>query len=228
MSWWRRMRARLQEQVGWAPVGHSNRWVVVDVEASGLDPANDRLLAVAGLGIRFHEDVPRLQLADSFEVILRQDETAGAGMVDKPNILLHGIGVGAQRTGTPPQEGLEAFRQWVGDAPIVAYHAAFDRALIQRYCASFLERRLDNAWVDLEHVVLLVVPGLPDRSLDAVMSRLGIDCPKRHQAAADTFATAEVLLRIWPLARAQMGGRSDFTAFRRLAGRHQWLPRPGR
>jgi DNA polymerase-3 subunit epsilon len=205
------------------------RWVVVDVEASGLDATSDRLLAIAGVAVRFRSGEPRLQLADSFEVILRQEEGVGgedAG-VDKPNILLHGIGVGAQRGGVPTEVALAAFRDWVADSPILGYHAAFDQALIQRYCARHLGRRLDNAWADLEHVVLLVVPGLPDRSLDSAMARLGVGCLRRHQAAADSLATAEVLMKIWQRAREQMGGRTDFKAFRRLAARHHWLPGEG-
>ena len=103
------------------------------------------------------------------------------------------------------------------------HHFTFDRTLIQRYSAAHLGRRPSNLWIDLEHVVRLVVPGLPSRSLDAAMERLGVRCLQRHQAAADALATAEVLLRIWDRARAEMGGRTDVAAFRRLAGRHHWL-----
>ena len=205
------------------------RWVVVDVEASGLDATSDRLLAIAGVAVRFRAGEPRVHLVDSFEVILRQDVDSGdAGSgVDKSNILLHGIGVGAQRGGVPTAQALGAFRDWVSDSPIVGYHAAFDQTLIQRHCASHLGARLRNGWVDLEHVVMLVVPGLSDRSLDAAMARLGIACPQRHQAAADSLATAEVLLKVWPRALREMGGQVDFEAFRRLGARHHWLPRSG-
>jgi DNA polymerase-3 subunit epsilon len=46
----------------------------------------------------------------------------------------------------------------------------------------------------------------------------------RHQAAADTFATAELLLKLWPAARAQLA-RLDFKALRRLAAQGRWLQR---
>ncbi len=228
---WRRGRESRSDAVGNddAAAVAEPRWVVVDVEASGLDPIADRLLAIAGIAVRFKEGQPRLSMTDSFEVILRQEQGADGAeaAIDKSNILLHGIGVGAQRGGVPAEAALAAFRNWIVDSPIVGYHAAFDRTLIQRYCASRLGRRLDNGWVDLEHVVQLVVPGLPDRSLDAVMARLGVTCLRRHQAAADSLATAEVLLKVWPLAKAQMGRRTDFRAFRRLAARHRWLPSRG-
>jgi len=226
---WRESRPEVRGADEAASADADPRWVVVDVEASGLDPVDDRLLAIAGIAVRFRQGEPRLSIADSFEVILRQEQGAdGDGTtIDKSNILLHGIGLGAQRGGVPAEAALAAFRDWVADSPIVGYHAAFDQTLIQRYAISHLGRRPDNDWVDLEHVVQLVVPGLPDRSLDAVMARLGITCLRRHQAAADSLATAEVLLKVWPLARAQMGRRTDFRAFRRLAARHNWLPREG-
>ena len=205
--------------------GTEARWVVVDVEASGLDANSDRLLAIAGVAVVFDGPTPRLELGDSFEAILRQDEPEQGQEVDRPNILLHGIGVGAQRTGVPPGDALAAFSRWAADAPILGYHAAFDRTLIRRHSQTHLGRRPDNTWIDLEHVVLQLAPGLPDRSLDSAMAHLGIDCPRRHQAAADALATAEVLLKVWAAARGQMGGRSDIRSLQRLAARHNWLPR---
>ena len=216
-GWWQR---RVRRGV------RARRWVVVDVEASGLVAEADRLLAIAGVALVIEHGMPRIVIGDSFEVVLRQEAAVGAE-VDRENILLHGIGVGAQQAGVAPAEALAAFWRWVGDAPIIGYHAAFDRTLIQRYSAAHLGKRSPNPWVDLEHVVRLVVPGLPSHSLDAAMERLGIQCLRRHQAAADALATAEVLLRIWDRARAEMGGRSDIVAFSRLAARHHWLPESG-
>ena len=210
-GWWRR-RARGGDR--------TRRWVVVDVEASGL-------LAVAGVAVVIERGMPSLPVGDSFEVVLRQDAPLTGAEVDRENILLHGIGVGAQQAGVAPSDALAAFWRWVGDAPIIGYHAAFDRTLIQRYSAMHLGRRPPNPWVDLEHVVRLVVPGLPSHSLDAAMERLGVHCLRRHQAAADALATAEVLLRIWDRASAEMGGRSDIVALGRLAARRHWLPKAG-
>jgi DNA polymerase-3 subunit epsilon len=215
--WWRR---RVRK-------GSARRWVVVDVEASGLDAAGDRLLAVAGVAVLIEQGRPRLPIGDSFEVVLRQEAPAAGADVDRENILLHGIGLGAQQAGIAPPDALAAFWRWVGDDPIIGYHVAFDRTLIQRYSAAHLGRRWPNAWVDLEHVVRVVVPGLPSHSLDSAMERLELHCLRRHQAAADALATAEVLLRIWDRAQAEMGGRSDIAAFSRLAARHHWLPKAG-
>ena len=133
---WQWLRDRLTSRVD------DRRWVVVDVEASGLDAESDRLLAIAGVAIRFDQTPPALVLADSFEVILRQDDRPLGEAIDRDNILLHGIGVSSQQNGMPPQEALAGFRDWAGNAPILGYHVDFDRTLIQRECRRLLKRRL--------------------------------------------------------------------------------------
>jgi DNA polymerase-3 subunit epsilon len=209
MSWWR-PRAAIDER----------RWVVLDVETSGLDAARDRLLAIAALAVVVDDGVPRIAFGDSFEVVLRQD----AAPVDKGNILLHGIGVGAQRQGVAPREALEAFERWVGSSALIAFHSAFDETMIRRAMDAVLGRRLRNPWLDLAALAPAVMPGVPGRSLDDWMAHCGIRCAVRHQAAADTHATAELLLRLWPAVRAQRGG-TDFAALQRIAAGARWLPR---
>ena len=109
MSLWRRLRG-----AGARPAAEARRWVVVDVETSGLDIQHDRLLAIAAVGLRLEgEATPCIALSDSFEAVLRQ----GHSPADKPNILLHGIGVGEQRAGVPAAEVLGAFQDWLADAP---------------------------------------------------------------------------------------------------------------
>jgi DNA polymerase III subunit epsilon len=211
MSWWHMLRGR-------APVD-AGRWIVLDVESSGLDAARDRLLAIAAVALRMDGAAPRIDLADSFEVVLRQPEV----VVDKPNILLHGIGVGAQREGMDPHGALEALERWVGTAPLIAFHAAFDETLIRRAMKTVLARGLPNPWLDLEHVAEVLRPDLKARSLDEWMAALGVQCAVRHQAAADTFATAELLLKLWPAIRAQ--GATDFGTLARLAEQRRWLRR---
>lgn len=195
------------------------RWVVLDVETSGLDTRRDRLLAVAALAVHFDQAaVPRLVPADSFEVILRQD----TALPDKANILLHGIGLGAQRVGVEPRFALQAFADFAAGSPLIAFHAAFDRSMIERAMRSELGQVLRNPWLDLQPLAAAARPELAARSLDEWMQQLGVNCEQRHQAAADTQATAELLLKLWPAVRVQMRG-SGFAAVARLARSGRWL-----
>lgn len=201
-----------------APRSDTERWVALDVETSGLDVRRDRLLAIAAIGLEV--DWPRQRLAvrlgDSFEVVLRQEEASS-----RDNILLHGIGVQSQRNGIEPVAALEAFEVYVAQAPLLAFHSAFDEALIGRHLKLHLGRRLANPWVDIEHLCAATHPQVRARSLDEWMAHFGIVCPHRHQAAADTLAECELLQRVWPRVAAEC---RDWRAVQRLAAQRRWLP----
>lgn len=216
MNVWPRLRRALGVDAAEAP----HRWAVVDVEASGLDPRHDRLIAVAAVAVTLVQGAPRIAFGDSFEVVLRQPALAP----DKANILLHGIGVGAQREGVEPGVALAAFERWLDGAPLLAFHAAFDEMLLQRAMRAVLGHSLASEWVDLEPVAAALHPAQPGRSLDAWLSHFGITCAARHQAAADALATAELLLRLWP-ALCRQDRAPGFAALRRLASQGRWLQR---
>ena len=196
-----------------------SRWVVLDVESSGLDPKRDRLLAIAAIAVTTGGHRARVVPGDSFEVVLRQD----VSIADKGNILLHGIGVGAQREGVPPVAALTAFERFIGSSPLIAFHAAFDQALILRAFDSVLGYRPANPWLDLEPLAAVLHPKVRARSLDEWMAQMNIRCAVRHQAAADTLATAELLQKLWPAAQRDMGGKVTFAAASRLAAQRRWL-----
>jgi len=198
------------------------RWVVLDVESSGLDVRSDRLLAIAAMGVHFDGGRPRLQVADSFEVVLRQPEATAPA--DKANILLHGIGVGAQREGVDAAEALAAFARWVGASPLIAFHAAFDRAMLDRACrAAGLPVLPASAWLDLAPLAAVLHPGVRAKALDDWLAHFGIVCAIRHQAASDTLATAELLLRLWPALRRALP-KPGLRAAQALADAQRWMP----
>lgn len=196
------------------------RWVVLDVEASGLDPARDRLLAIAAVAVRPGPQRLLVAPGDSFEVVLRQP-AAAAQAPDKANILLHGIGLAAQRGGVEPREALAAFGRFVGEAPLVGFHAAFDRALIEHALRAARAPRWPNPWLDLADLAPVLHPGQGARALDEWLALVGIAVGTRHQAASDALATAELLQRLWPALRAQ--GAVRFAAAARLAANRRWL-----
>jgi DNA polymerase-3 subunit epsilon len=89
----------------------SARWVVVDCETSGLDPTRDRLLSLAGVGVKGRCISP----GDCFAAVLRQQQPSS-----RENILVHGIGEQQQALGQAPEAALEAFLAFAAHAPRVA------------------------------------------------------------------------------------------------------------
>jgi len=197
----------------------AQRVIVVDVEASGLDPFRDRLISIGAIAVQ--GGLARLD--ESFEAVLRQEQAS-----DNRNILVHGIGGSAQRLGRDPASGLVDFLGFAGKAPLVAFHADFDRILIERAAAATLRMKPDNIWLDLA----LLAPALfPDheraaRTLDDWLHLFGIQNHDRHDALADALATAQLLLVV--LAAAGRQGLATWADLARLQKDRRWLGAPGR
>lgn len=198
-----------------APVAlRAARWVVVDCETSGLDPARDRLLAVGAVAVRGG----RIELGESFSAVLRQDAPS-----EPANILVHGIGGEAQRNGRPAAQALREFSEFLGDGLPVAFHAPFDDAVLCRAMTQVPGLRAPRGWLDLARLAPALHPG-PDRArraLDDWLAEFGIACPARHDALADAYATAQLLLIL--LAEAERQGAGTVDRLRRLELSGRWI-----
>ena len=169
----------------------ASRYVVVDVETSGLNVNKDRLIAIGAIAICNG----KIALADSLEIVLQQNRVS-----DKQNILIHGIGGTAQAEGVPPVDALLTFLEYVGSDPLIAFHVAFDQTMIGRAMREYLGFKLKHVWADLAYVAPALYPELArrNRSLDNWMEYFDITNYARHSALADAVATAELLLALGP------------------------------
>lgn len=199
------------------PPVDENRWVVLDVETTGLDPRSDDLLCIAGLAMHRSDAGWQLHLGDSFEVVIRQQQIRAS----HDNVLLHGIGWGEQQRGMPQHEALLALRKWVGTSPLLAYHADFDRAFLQRACALEQLPKVPWQWLDVADVLPTVFAHVPAASLDAWMAHLNVPCAVRHQAAADVWATAQLWLKATPV--LQQEGVCNWSEHQRRAHAGRWI-----
>ena len=184
------------------------RWVVIDCETSGLDPARDRLLSVGAVAVRG----ARVVLGEAFSAVLRQDAPHAAA-----DVLVHGIGADAQRGGRPVAEAMSEFSAFLGDGLPVAFHAPFDAAVLRRAIAGF-----DPRWLDLAQLAPALHPdrARERRSLDDWLKAFEIPSPSRHDALADAYATAQLLLVL--LADAERQGIGTVEGLRRLEGSGRW------
>jgi len=192
------------------------RLVVVDVESTGLDIRRDHLIAIGAVAVQ----AGRIVLADSFEVILRQEEVS-----DRDNILVHGIGGQMQREGLPPAQALLDFLDYLGKSPLVAYHAVFDATMIRRAMSRHLGLVFKRPWLDLAYVMPAL---LPDRAhshktVDDWTAFFGITNYARHSALADALATAQLLLVA--MHQAAVRKLDSYTALQTQARAERWLNR---
>jgi DNA polymerase-3 subunit epsilon len=174
----------------------ASRYVVLDVESTGLDLNKDRLIAIGAVVV----EGGKVVLRESFEIVLRQDKVS-----TKDNILIHGIGGEAQREGLDPVTGLLDFLDFIGKMPLVAFHVTFDQTMIKRAIKEYLGFEFKHQWLDLAYVMPGLLPEYARRyrALDDWSGYFNISNYARHSALADALATAQLMLAALPLAKTK-------------------------
>ncbi len=163
------------------------RFVVVDVETTGLNLMTDTLISIGAVAVVNG----RIAMRDSFSVVLQQRESSR-----KENILIHGISGSVQRDGVLPADALLAFLEYLGKSPLVAFHVTFDETMIRRALRQYLGINFKHLWLDLAYVMPTLYPDSERsrRGLDDWLKHFDIHNDDRHNAVADAQATAQLLL----------------------------------
>lgn len=192
----------------------AQRWIVVDVETTGLNLREDRLLAIGAVAVEGDE----IRFERSFEVVLRQAAASDAG-----NILIHRIGGGEQLEGMEAAGALLAFLEYAQKLPCAAFHAAFDEAMLRRAVRETLGIDLGLPFIDLAQLAPALVNDAPPKlgSLDEWTAHFSIEIGARHRAVADALGTAQLLqVLLW---RASARSVPSAEHLFKMAREQRWL-----
>ncbi len=167
------------------------REIVLDTETTGFDPkTGDRLVEIACLEIESYVPTGR-----SFHVYIDpcRDMPADAERV-------HGLSAaflkGKPRFETP--DVVDGFLDFIGDAPLVAHNAGFDRGFINWELANCSRAPIpEPRWIDTLALAKQRFPGMHN-SLDALCKRFRVSLSERekHGALIDAKLLAAVYLEL--------------------------------
>jgi DNA polymerase III subunit epsilon len=167
------------------------REIVLDTETTGFEPhLGHRLVEIACLEIE--DFVPTGRTFHTY-IDPERDMPADAERV-------HGLSTAFLR-GKPKfvETGVvDAFLSFVGDSPIIAHNAAFDRTFINHELRLVGRSVLDDVrWIDTLALARVRFPGMPN-SLDALCKRFKISLAERdlHGALIDARLLASVYLEL--------------------------------
>lgn len=194
------------------------RLVVLDLETSGLDTRRDEVLSIGAVVI----DNGAIQLGEQFECTLHRD-----GHTVSASVLIHGLAPSDIAAGIEPAEALLAFMEFLGDSPLLAFHAGFDQRMLARALKDTLNLRLRHPFYDVAELAPMLCPQAEIRNggLDDWIAHFGLQVGQRHHASADALVTAELALILFSRARKQQAD-SLKALEQRLKGWRQRLQGP--
>ncbi|WPN46829.1 MULTISPECIES: PolC-type DNA polymerase III [unclassified Pseudomonas] len=172
------------------------RWVVLDLETTGLNMNKDRVLSIGAVVI---ED-GAIDFSQQFERTLQCAEVKLG-----PSVLIHGLGPSAIAAGSDPAEALLDLMEYIGDSPVLAFHAPFDQHMLGRALKDHLGYKLRHLFMDVADIAPLLCPQahIREAGLDDWIDWFKLEVFERHHASADALATAELALILFSRARQQ-------------------------
>ncbi len=195
--------------------GADSRWVVLDLETSGLDPKQDRIVEIGGVAL--HDGA--VDLTDYFQRI----NAEGSGLSHE-NRALHGVTAAEQRDGAPLARALDDLLAWMRGAPLVGFHTRFDIGFLRPALASHFDVRTAQQFgarhLDLAVIAPSVFPHIKARGLGEWTMALRLPVRRQHRALADALATAHLLQRV---VAALPAGERHFDALKARESDRRWL-----
>jgi DNA polymerase III epsilon subunit family exonuclease len=182
------------------------RYVVVDLETTGLRPGSSAICEIGA--VRIDGLVP----AGNFQTFVDPG-------IQLPRLVaaLTGIGEGDLRGAPRAAEAVRHFLAFAGDAVFVAHNARFDLSFLDREVERLTGRRLAAPVVDTVWLARRLLAGRVARASLASLSHFfGTSVRPCHRALPDAEATAEILLALIGL--AQERGAETVADLCRLAG----------
>ena len=162
-------------------------FVAFDLETTGLDARTDAIIEIGAVRVRDGK------VADKFASFADPGHPLSAKTVS-----LTGITDELLKGAPAPEDAVDAFLDWVGDAPLCAHNAAFDTGFIREYCERS-GRRFDPLYFDTLVLAQYLCPKLPNHKLDTVANALGLPPFQHHRAFDDAETCGLIFAALVPL-----------------------------
>ena len=183
------------------------REIVLDTETTGFDPrTGDRLIEIGCIELN-----DLLPTGRTFHRLVNPER-----LIPPEATKVHGITDADVKDAPRFHDIVQDFLEFIGDAPLIAHNANFDRNFIDFEFSRFaITPPAEERWIDTLQLAQKRFPGMPN-SLDALCKRFKISLVDRtlHGALIDSRLLAEVYLEL-------RGGKEralDLTSVRTTAG----------
>ncbi|UZJ42488.1 3'-5' exonuclease [Prosthecochloris sp. SCSIO W1101] len=176
------------------------RFVVFDTETTGFDCAKDLVISIGAIAL----NGVQINVEDSFEVLIRRDSVGDCEAVTTHGLLLRDL-----HEGCDENEAINGFLEYARDSVLVAQHADFDVAMINRILKHRYRFELFNQVIDTASLAKRLEKGPyynlahkgGEYRLDVLLERYNIRLYDRHTAAGDAFLTAQLFQMLLMKAR---------------------------
>ena len=171
------------------------RFVVFDTETTGLNPKTDRILSIGTIAIKGFQ----IDVSDYLECYLNQS------IFNTKTAEIHGLLKQSTIEKLDETEAIKAFLNHIENAILVAHHAAYDVAMINKALKRMNLPKLKNKVIDTGFLYKKTRYTKENRlyGLDELCKMFNITMHDRHTASGDAYLTGLLFLKLSALLRKE-------------------------
>lgn len=155
-------------------IAFPERYVVVDIETTGLSPQRDEIIEISA--IRFEKGMKK----DTFSTLIKPDN-------EIPYFITQLTGISNKMVADAPdiKKAVTDFRKYLSDDIIVGYNVNFDVNFIYDKLLENCSVKLGNDFVDVLRIARVVLTHLSTHKQTAVAEYYGLSVTGAHRAMKD-------------------------------------------
>lgn len=160
-----------------------NKFVVIDLETSGLDPHGDRIIEVGA--IKFSEG----KIVGEFSSLIKYEGELSQGTIDKTGIKIEDL-----KDGLEEKVGLKMFKDFISDWTIVAHNALFELKFLETHYQRLFNESIKNDFIDT--LTICRKKYVYPHKLEDMCEMFDIWPDVKHRALSDCYFCGRLLMEL--------------------------------
>jgi DNA polymerase III subunit alpha, Gram-positive type len=160
----------------------SLEYVVLDIETTGLEPANSEITEIGAFKMKGKE------VQDLFSSLIKPNNPISEKITE-----LTGIDDEMVKDSPPVKQVLPKFIDFIGNAILVAHNANFDIGFLKHHLKQSNNLEMNNSVVCTVKLARYLLPNLYNHKLHTVATHFNLKVENRHRAVGD----AEITYQVW-------------------------------
>lgn len=160
-------------------------YVVFDVETTGLSAVYDKVIQLAAVKMKDGE------IIDRFNEFANPRHKLSAFTIE-----LTGITDEMVENAPDPEVVIDKFRDWVGDAILVAHNASFDMSFLNAGYKKLGYEYVTNPVIDTLELARFLYPEMKNHRLNTLAKKFNVSLEHHHRADYDAEATGYIFMRL--------------------------------
>lgn len=162
------------------------KYIVIDIETSGLDYKNNKIIEVAAVLTN-----TRGKIIDTYQSLIKQNIKLPKEISDLTGIMTEDIANAKEE-----KDVLEEFIKFIGNYDVVGYNVNFDINFINYYLNKNALKSIENKVYDLKDYVKREKLFMKNYRLQTALKEYAIEKTVKHRALEDAYVTTELSMKV--------------------------------